>query len=401
MRELPLLFIFSLLLHICFFAESNKTSLHTQINTSSNVEILDEVRSYIEENHPTPYTTISKKAFKKKIERLKKTWHRMNKDEQYFSLRYLCSLGDAHTTILRNKLEAKTLPFFILPYGKHSVIVQVDAKYKELVGKELLQVNGYKIDTIFKKLLLFISHDKLGWGRLQAHYECRFVSALQYLKIVNNDATEVTVKYKDIKNGKIETISVKFSPTAQIESPIFANLAPTLFQVGYYRAFALQDVLFIQYNVCADAPDLPMKDFALQIGNVTSNFKKIIIDLRHNAGGNSKVISSLIEVLKNLNEHKLFAIVGGGTFSSGVMATTALKEIGATIIGEEVGWNGKFGEVKSFPLKDSELTLLCSTKDFSSIESLTTLRPDILMSEDLNDLASGLDTIVDYITNLE
>lgn len=403
-------------------ANSNEHLPNISVQASINIEVLDEIKKCIEENHPAPYTKLSKKTFEKQISHLKKIWHKMSEDEKYFSLRKLCSLGDAHTTILRNQLDTETLPFFILPYGKHSIIVQAEAEYTELLGKEVLEINGHKIDSIFKSMLPFISYDMIGWARLRFHYECRFVYILKHLKIVKNDASKATVKYKDIKSGKIKTAIIPFSQNFQINEPKFAPLAPSLFQVGYYRALALQDVLFIQYNVCSDAPEMPMKDFALQIGNVASNFKKIIIDLRHNAGGNSEVILPLIEVLKNISEKKLFAIVGGGTFSSGVMAASALKEIGAIIIGENVGWDGKFGEVKSFHISGvksafgslpsgdsypddsfnkSSFTLSISTKDFSSIKSLSSLHPDILMSQDLRDLANGQDTIVEYIKNVE
>lgn len=160
-------------------------------------------------------------------------------------------------------------------------------------------------------------------------------------------------------------------------------------------------MLFIQYNICFDHPDMPMKNFAQRIKEV-SGIKKIIVDLRHNSGGNSNVIAPLLSVLKDLKEKeniKLFVLIGNNTFSSGVMAATDLKEIGAMLIGEDVGWNGMFGEVKEIQL-NTEYTLFCSIKAFLRIQELTTLHPDIVIVQDLKDLSNGLDTCIEYINKL-
>ena len=71
------------------------------------------------------------------------------------------------------------------------------------------------------------------------------------------------------------------------------------------------------------------------------------------------------------------------------------------MIGEEVGWDGRFGEVKEERLSD-EYTLFYSVKDFSSMPySPKPLRPDKVIVQDLTDLAKGLDTCVEYIGRLK
>lgn len=368
---------------------------------NSDIAILNDIKNYIEHNHPAPYINIPKEEFEKHIENLKKKWNKKTLDEKYFSLRQLIALiKDSHTTIHRNMKEDKFLPFFILPYGKHSIIVQAESEYKELAGKELIAINGFKVNAILEKLFPIISYDKEGWARLQAHYECRIFSNLKYINVAKKDK-KITIKYKDIPSGKIKTMKVDFLPFAPLNNPVFATLSATLFQKGYYSANLLEDMLFIQYNICFDHPDMPMKNFAQRIKEV-SGIKKIIVDLRHNSGGNSNVISPLFSVLKDLKEKeniKLFVLIGNNTFSSGVMAAADLKKIGAMLIGEDVGWNGMFGEVKEIQL-NTEYTLFCSIKTFLRIQELTTLHPDIVIVQDLKDLSNGLDTCIEYIKKL-
>lgn len=220
----------------------------------------------------------------------------------------------------------------------------------------------------------------------------------QYIGAIKKEGN-VSVKYKDITTKKIKTIKLNFCNSMQISNPIFANLASTLFQSGYYRANLLDDILFIQYNICADFPDMPMKEFTSRIGQLPKP-KKVIVDLRHNTGGDSSVITPLIEMLKNLTQNEkipLFVFIGNSTFSSGMIAVAELKAIGATTIGEEMGWNGKFGEVKKIDLTEG-FSLFCSTKDFS--KKLIEIHPDIVMTQDLKDLNAGIDSLVEAVKKL-
>lgn len=389
MKKLFSIFIISLLV-VYLFAESND---------KAPISIFEELKHQIESTHPNPYTKITQQEFESQIEILKKNWNKQDAMQQYFSLRHLIALiGDAHTQVFKPIENDKVLPFFALPYEDHSIIVQAEEAYKELAGKELIAINGIKINIIFQELFPIISHDKEEWACLNAHYESRLFSSLKYIGAIKK-GNVASIKIKDITTGKTKTMKVAFSENMQINNPVFANLAPTLFQSGYYRANILKDMLFIQYNVCADFPDMPMKEFASRIKQLPE-VKKIIVDLRHNTGGDSEVITPLVEVLKDITKNKgtsLFALIGNGTFSSGVMAAIDLKEIGATLIGEEMGWNGKFGEVKEIQLSDG-YTLFCSTKDFS--QNIKEIHPDIIMTQDLKDLGAGLDTLIEAIRKI-
>lgn len=390
MKKLFSIFVF-FLLFVPLIAE-----METSKNIKASVVILDELKRQIEETHPALYTKITKEKFETKIETLKKVWNKQDEMQKYFSLRHLVALiGDAHTQIFKQIENDKVLPFFALPYGGHSIIVQTDGAYKELVGKELIAINGMKIKTIFQKLFPIISHDTEGWAYLNAHYEARLFSRLKYIGAIKKGES-ASIKIKDIATGKTQTIKVNFSSNMQINNPHFANLSPTLFQSGYYRANILEDILFIQYNVCQNFPEMPMKEFAFRVSQLPKS-KKIIVDLRHNTGGDSTVIEPLLEVLKDFikDGSSVFTLVGNGTFSSGVMSAHSLKEIGAIVVGEQMGWNGKFGEVKEIELPDA-FTLFCSTKDFSqNIQD-----PDIMMMQDTKDLNAGLDTLVEAIKKL-
>ncbi|MEL3912038.1 hypothetical protein [Treponema pedis] len=369
---------------------------------STGTDILDKVSGCIKKNHVNPFTEITEAEFNAEIKTLKSEWNKKNETEKYFALRGLIALlGDSHTQIVGTPFPQDALPFFVLPYGGHSIIVQAQNEYGELAGKELIAINGIEIKTVLKNLMPIISYDTEGYAELKAHYECRLSSSLKFTKVIKS-SEKIDITVKDVLTGEIKTFKIGFLKSGQqITNPVFARFAPTLFQSGYYRAdFIRDEILFIQYNICSDYSELPMSKFVSILKNKLKEKapKKIIIDLRHNQGGDSTVIKPLIEMLKLFlkNGSAVFCLIGGETFSSGVMAAEDLKNIGAVLIGEKCGWNGRFGEVKELSLSDN-LTLLYSVKDFSAYFKNGIVQPDKVVLPDLKDLANGIDTCIEYI----
>lgn len=388
MKKFITIFIFLGVILMSCFAEKYTSS-----------SIIEKLSDCIKQNHPNPFIKISKKKFDSEIISLKKDIEEKNKEEQIFALRRLVALiGDAHTKVIDKTTNKKKLPFIALPYTGHSIIVQVESQYSELAGKELLKINNIDIKTILQKFLPIISYDTTGYAELLCHYECYFSDSLKFINVINNE-TEIPITVKDTLSNTIKTFTVKL--TDGITKPTFAHLAPTLSQSRYYYANLIdKNTLFIQYNVCEEIPDLPMNRFSdILTEKLSSNLpQKIIVDLRHNTGGNSYVIKPLLKTLKNFitKGSKIFCLIGAETFSSGVMAASDLKEIGAILVGEEVGWNCRFGEVKELPLTEN-ISLYYSTKDFAKYFKNGIPSPSFLVKQNIRDLANGIDTCVEYI----
>lgn len=135
------------------------------------------------------------------------------------------------------------------------------------------------------------------------------------------DAIDVTLE--NPMDGNKQTVAFESLTEYAYDTSTILPLADTLLQHGTYRAtLAEAGTLFIQYNECTNDENMPMKDFAAALeAQLTSAPEKIIVDLRHNGGGDSSVIQPLIQLLQKYEEQgkPAFCADWCGTFSSAVM----------------------------------------------------------------------------------
>lgn len=150
-------------------------------------------------------------------------------------------------------------------------------------------------------------------------------------------------------------------------------------------------------------PKLKFADFARGLFAFadTHAIDRVIIDLRFNGGGDSRLIGALKSGLKSraaLGSHVL-VLVGSGTFSSALMNAIELRdELHATLVGEAPGERpNSYGEVKFFTLPNSQLHVQYCTKFFRQVKSgnPAELEPDIPAAPTLGDTLSGRDPVLE------
>lgn len=360
---------------------------------------------YIKENHPNPFTKVSEEEFDALTAETDQLWEGLSTEEDaaYYEVRRLAAkLGDEHTSVaMPAGVSQPELPFFVMVYDGQWMIVQAQSEYSALVGKQLLAVNGVDIQQLRELLLPLISYETEQWGERMCSLELRYLRTLRYLGVADS-LDSVNVTFADAATREQSTMEVKaLTQGYDYQNSVLYPLAQTLGQSGYYYANLISDgTVFIQYNMCADNPDMPMKQFADTLAAQLENPpQKIIVDLRHNTGGDSRVITPLLKLLEKLSGQgsRLYCLIGADTFSSGVMNALDLKEIGACLVGQPTGGVLGFGELKAFSLPDGS-TLYCSTKDFSEFYELDgALEPDIEVVQTVEDFLNGIDSVVAYI----
>jgi C-terminal processing protease CtpA/Prc len=130
---------------------------------------------------------------------------------------------------------------------------------------------------------------------------------------------------------------------------------------------------------------------------------RTVVDLRFNAGGDSRVVKPLIDGLKSRKslsaEGHLYALIGPITYSSGMMAAMDFKdELHAVLVGEPTGGKpNSFGEVKRATLPNSNLTIYYPTKYFRPISDgdPESIMPDVTVRLTLEDFLAGRDPVLE------
>ena len=176
---------------------------------------------------------------------------------------------------------------------------------------------------------------------------------------------------------------------------------------GYYRTLDLGDgAFFLQYNTCQEAEDLPMAEFVELTSDAlcAGQYTKVILDLRYNTGGDSRIFEPMIEKLGELKEQQgfqVYVLIGRNTFSSAIINSIQAQEaLDAVLVGEQTGGsvNG-YGELQSFQLKNTPIQVYYSTKYFELIPGYEkdSLYPDQPVAQAYEDYVAGVDPEVQAI----
>jgi len=170
---------------------------------------------------------------------------------------------------------------------------------------------------------------------------------------------------------------------------------------GYwFEALGPERAVYVAYNRCAEDPARPMVGFVAEVlaALESSDAERLVIDLRHNSGGNSAVLARFVP---DLAAHPRLAapgsvrvLIGPQTFSSGMRNAQDLREgARARLIGEPTGGKpNAYGEVRVFALPRSGLSVYHSTKSFHDLAAdSSAVEPDALVPLSSADYFAGVD----------
>jgi C-terminal processing protease CtpA/Prc len=192
--------------------------------------------------------------------------------------------------------------------------------------------------------------------------------------------------------GVIEALHVK---------PSLARTRPN----DYYWQRYLEDsqTLYIQYNRCANDPVLPFHRFATDVMAEADRHPgvRVIVDLRYNAGGDSKVFLPLKAGLEQRHEKlgHIYVLIGSGTMGSAVEHAAEFKSfLQATVIGEPTGGTASsYGDEKIATLPNSKLVVQFTTKwlGVKTKDEPDALKPDVTVPRTFDDIVAGRDSVLE------
>jgi Peptidase family S41 len=178
-------------------------------------------------------------------------------------------------------------------------------------------------------------------------------------------------------------------------------------QFYWYEYLPAAKTVYFQYNVCVEMSTLPFATFLSDLLNFidTHEVEKIAVDLRRNPGGNSGILVPFINSIRarpSLNQYgKLFVLIDNGTKSSAMLNAILFKQLGTNpiLVGEPTGGKpNSYGEIKSFPLPNSGLSVWYSTKFFQVLPGdPQSLSPDILIELRATDYFAGRDPVLEAV----
>lgn len=385
---------------------------------------LDLLAKELPDKHVNFFTLKSKKEFLSQIEKIRKNKDALSDFEITMRLQQLiASFGDAHTTLNFNKYidKNKILPLILYWFSDGLYILQTTPANKEILGQQILSINGVPLKKVTEKLSTLYTVDNPANLKTSIPNLLPCLQILQYFKFATSDS--VNFELMDV-NGVKNNYFIK---PAEFSRQNRVKFKPDSVALCYYdeKSFFVdyfiepEQLYYFQYNKCWS------KEVELKYGNAlsaekmlsftkmeekffqtlsTQSIRKVVFDLRFNGGGNSEQGTAFIEkyanYLKTHSEIKTYVILGRNTFSSAIINAMDFKNLtNAIFVGEETsGKPNHFGEVKKFQLSSSQLVVNYSTKYFKRTEEASnSIVPEITQETRFTDFIKGLDPAYSWI----
>ncbi|MCI8688487.1 MAG: hypothetical protein HFF57_09335, partial [Lawsonibacter sp.] len=283
------------------------------------------------------------------------------------------------------------------------------AEHRELLGREVISVAGKPVPQAAEAFGGLLSADNPVKLRRQFRQACNVADLYEYLGMVETGEPLVLTL---AEGTELSLTPVSMEELGKIEIAQLGEGLPqpaTAAQDCYYCAFPLNsDTYYIQYNACAEDPELPMEQFAAQAAEELGNYRRVVVDLRNNGGGSDGVLWPLLEVLRREMDQgaELVGLIGETTFSSAIINAVELQEMGGVLVGEPAsGSVDHFGSVGSFRLPNSGLRVGVSQKyidldtlfDAGAGRGVEALEPDVTVLRTMEDTLAGRDTAVEWL----
>lgn len=323
--------------------------------------------------------------------------------------RILAAAHVAHNTVEFSHAVGfeKQLPVGFVWLSDGLMVTRVTTAYQLLLGSRVIAIGPLTPDKLETAIAPYVSYENTGWLRVRAADFIPLAPFLTALGLVDSDGlVPITVSLPGGEN-KVVRLPLERNPDFSIDFYKALGIAPPLRQTQpdknyWYQFLADSQTGYIQYRVCGNDPRLPFQEFAqATLADLDRhNVRRIVVDLRENAGGNSEIIQPLIQGLKARSQWRgrLFALMGPRTFSSGMLNAMELKLHGhATLIGEPTGGKpGSYGEIEKLTLPNSKLVVAYTVKYFRAPRSMRAdaLYPDIPAALMIDDVLVGRDPVL-------
>ena len=321
--------------------------------------------------HPNLYAKMSEDEFLERMDNLiAKVYD--NTPEMHIAgeLKVIINdLGDGHTQIDPWRTErGLAVKFFLFEDGVYAIDCHI--KFADIYGKRVTAVNEVPIDQVLERLKPYVPRENIY---LEKSKLGEALADIYLLKLAGILESGLTVRYSfDEESYFVDFGNTPRATSIWLSDTSDEHLVLTKSTQNYSYSIIDEETLYVHYKSCLEMETYPFAKFLHDILTIIDNspIERLIIDLRDNQGGDSRLIEPFIQAISERSQfaspENLKVIIGRQSFSSSLFAIMQFKlATGAEFIGEPTGsYIDHYGFPSFFDLPNLPYRLVYATQYF-------------------------------------
>jgi len=370
------------------------------------VQDLDYLSAELARLHANLFFRTPRADFERAVEDVRQAVPRLSDAEVVIGImRIVALVGDAHTGVQVHD-RFHRLPVELTRLADGLYVTAVPPEQVSLLGARVVAFGERGVAEMEGEAAQLVGHENEAWLRVRLPDLLTTAEVVQFLA---HEPDRVPL-WVDLASGG--RVAVSLDPVAR--TPALVNFATaTGASVPLYRQRVGENywmtaldgtrTLYVQYNRCQNGPE-SFSAFADRVFRQLDGgaFDRLVVDVRNNSGGDSQVDDPLFAGLERRpawrTPGRLFGLIGGETFSSGLWTADDLRKQGATLVGSPTGGKpNSYGNVRTFLLSNSRLEVSYSTRFFTLAPGADppSLEPAVPVEVTIDDLRTGRDPVLE------
>lgn len=329
--------------------------------------------------HRNLYHTTTPEAFEAAIESLEQQIPELTDEQILIGMqRIIASISDGHSHVRlsNNQLAVRTIPLQFYLFSDGLYVIDAIEEYKEWIGSRVMKFGDTDTADAIEAVQPIVSRDNPMGVKAAAPFFLRMPEVLHSFGLAE-DGEQARLVLQD-RFGDEHTIYVKPAESefnwrlvpskvdGASEAPLYLKNNNDEFWFEYLPE---DKTLYVQINAVGDKRDESLAEFAIRLRKFidSSETKALVLDLRHNGGGNTYLTIELLRTLIHFETTHpgapLYVLIGRATFSAAMNFTTDIDRLtNAVFVGEPTGSRpNSYGESTAVLLPYSKVRVSISS----------------------------------------
>jgi hypothetical protein len=265
-------------------------------------------------------------------------------------MRIAATAGDGHTYVLpfgAQRVRSTMLPLRFYQFADGMFVIDAEPGLERWIGSRVRAMGGIAPPDLLRRLRPYIARDNdigILWagpfllrftGYLEAITNSRFSGGIPV--VLRRGSRDTTLVLRPVPVPRMRGVPKLIASrlTNAQQPPLYLRDVAT----PHWMQPLNDSVLYVQFNQVADGPNESLATFTRRLEATLREAepKQLIIDVRHNNGGNAELLHPLIAVLRRFtqNSGRLVVISGRNTFSAAqIFLARAEHQARAVVVGE-------------------------------------------------------------------